>query len=133
MQNRIRALLSRQEVRYILVGITQLVLDWTLFVLLTAWGVPIVIANTFGRILIAILGFCLHGRYTFGDPEAAKLGWGRFVRFACVWVSLAACSTITMYLVGAAWGLSIAWIIKPFVELILAGVSYLLLRHWVYR
>jgi len=133
MQSRIAGLLSRREVRFVLVGITQLVLDWSFFVALTASGVSIAIANTFGRFLIAILGFCLHGKYTFGDVEAARLGWVRFAKFASVWISLTACSTTIMSQVGAHWGLSIAWLLKPVVELALAMVSYLLLKHWVYR
>jgi putative flippase GtrA len=133
MRKRIKALLSRQEARYILVGLTQLLLDWTLFVVLTATGVPTALANTLGRVLIAILGFLLHGRYTFGDAEARRLGWGRFARFATVWVSLTACSTLAMYLVRSEWNLYIAWAAKPFVELAIAVVSYLLLKRWVYR
>ncbi len=133
MRKKIIALLSRQEVRYILVGLTQLVLDWTLFVAMTAAGVPTALANTLGRVLIAILGFHLHDRYTFANPEPARTGGMRFARFATTWVSLTAVSTLVMYALREEWGLYAAWAFKPLVELGIAMVSYLLLKRWVYR
>ena len=133
MRAALNALLARQESRYVLVGLTQLVLDWTLFVVLTLLGMPTIVANTLGRTLIAVLGFALHGRYTFGDGETRKLGWKRFARFATVWISLAACSAWAMHVVREGAGLYVAWATKPLVEILLAVVSYLLLKRWVYR
>lgn len=133
MQKRIIALLSRQEARYILVGLTQLVLDWSLFIVLTAVGVPTALANVLGRVAIAMLGFRLHGRYTFGDADRSRLGWARFAKFAVTWTSLTTTSTLIMHFVRLNWGLYIAWAAKPFVELCIALVSYMLLKRWVYR
>ena len=133
MRKQIAALLSRQEARYVLVGLAQLTLDWTLFVVITAAGVPTALANTLGRVLIAILGYHLHAQYTFGNPRSAGRGWVRFAKFATTWVSLTAVRTLVMYAVREEWGLYAAWACKPLVELCIAVVSYFLLKRWVYR
>ncbi|WP_343037769.1 GtrA family protein [Pseudoxanthomonas gei] len=133
MEGKPLKLLAHRESRFVAVGLFQLVLDWTLFVILTACGVPTIWSNTLGRTCIAVLGFALHGRYTFGEAGQSRLGWQRFARFAASWLSLTACSTVAMQAIREQWGLSAAWIAKPGVELVLAIVSYLVLRRWVYR
>ena len=84
--------LIRQGGSYVLVGLLQLLLDWAVFVATTALGLPAAPANLLARVSGALLGFWLNGRVTFARDGAARLGWGRFVRFALVWLALTAVS-----------------------------------------
>jgi putative flippase GtrA len=125
--------LLRQGRWFLLAGAAQLVLDWAVFVGLTALGVPPAPANLVGRIAGASLGFWLNGRVTFATPDAPRLGGRRFMRFAIVWLLLTAVSTALVTAIAGSLGLGQAWLAKPLVEGMLAVVSFFLYRHWVYR
>ncbi|HVK52085.1 MAG TPA: GtrA family protein [Pseudoxanthomonas sp.] len=125
--------LLRQGPRYVLVGVAQLVLDWLVFVTTTACGLPVVAGNLAGRVCGALLGFWLHGRWTFAEPGQARLGWKRLLKFAAVWLALTAASTGLISLIAAHLGLSQAWLAKPLVEAALAALAFFLWRHLVYR
>lgn len=125
--------LFRQGGSFIVVGLLQLLLDWLLFVALTALGMPAAPANLAGRIGGALLGFWLNGRVTFAQAGAPRLGWRRFGRFLLVWLPLTAISTLAVGWVAAALGLPLAWLAKPLVEGVLAVVAFFLWRHVVYR
>ena len=128
-----RQLLFRQGGSFIAVGLAQLLLDWLVFVGLTALGVPAAPGNLAGRISGALLGFWLNGRYTFASAGHQRLGWKRFGRFLAIWVPATALSTWLVTMVAAALGLQLAWLAKPLVEGALAVLSFFLLRHVVYR
>ncbi|WP_313400485.1 GtrA family protein [Stenotrophomonas sp.] len=125
--------LLRQGSQYIIFGLLQLALDWGVFVLATALGVPVAPGNLVGRISGALLGFWLNGRYTFADQGRQRHGWRRFVRFAVWWLLMTAASTWLISWVAGSLGLGHAWLAKPLVEGGLAAVSFFLLRHVVYR
>lgn len=125
--------LLKQGPRYVLVGAAQLVLDWLVFVVTTACGLPVAPGNLAGRVCGALLGFWLHGQWTFAEPGQARLGWQRLLRFAGVWLALTAASTWLVSLVAAHLGLSQAWLAKPLVEAALALLAFFLWRHLVYR
>lgn len=125
--------LLRQGRWFLFAGVTQLALDWALFVALTALGMAPAPANLMGRVGGAMLGFWLNGRLTFATPGGQRLGGGRFVRFAIVWLLLTAVSTALVTAIAGRLGLGHAWLAKPMVEGLLAVVSFLLYRHWVYR
>ncbi|HEY0333449.1 MAG TPA: GtrA family protein [Stenotrophomonas sp.] len=125
--------LMRQGGHYLLVGLLQLLLDWAVFVALTALGMPIAPGNLIGRVCGALLGFWLNGRITFAQQGQAQLGWKRFGRFAVVWLSLTAISTVLISAVAAHLGLQLAWLAKPLVEGGLGVVAFFLWRHVVYR
>lgn len=125
--------LLRQGGLYLLIGVLQLLLDWLLFVALTALGVPAAPSNLASRSSAAVLGFWLNGRYTFADDTGSRLGWGRFARFWGLWLVMTAISTVLVSLVNAQLGLHWAWLAKPVVEGALALANFFLLRHLVYR
>jgi len=125
--------LLRQGSAYIIIGLLQLLLDWLVFVALTAAGTPVVPGNIAGRVAGMLLGFWLNGRYTFADGREHRLGWRRFVRFLGVWLLLTALSTVLVSTAGQQLGMRQAWLAKPLVEALLAAVSFLMLRKFVYR
>nr|MBP7597631.1 GtrA family protein [Pseudoxanthomonas sp.] len=101
-----RQLLFRQGGSFIAVGLAQLLLDWLVFVGLTALGVPAAPGNLAGRISGALLGFWLNGRVTFARDGTARLGWWRFAKFLLVWVPLTVVSTLAVTWVAISLGLA---------------------------
>ena len=125
--------LLRQGRWFVLVGLAQLLLDWAIFVGLTALGAPAAPGNLAGRIGGAALGYWLNGRITFAQAGQARLGRRQFGRFLASWLAFTALSTVAMAAIAARLGIAHAWIAKPLVEGLLALASFFLLRHWVYR
>jgi putative flippase GtrA len=126
--------LLRQGSAYLIIGVLQLLLDWAVFVLVTAAGLPVVQGNLAGRVAGMLLGFWLNGRITFATADGEqRLGWRRFARFLPLWLLLTTASTLLVSSADHALGLQNAWLAKPLVEGGLAVISFLLLRHVVYR
>ncbi len=125
--------LLRQGSQYIVFGLLQLVVDWAIFVGVTALGLHAVPANLLGRTSGALLGFWLNGRYTFAGEDGAHLGWRRFRRFGLLWIGMTIASTVLVHAVEMQLGLRWAWLAKPVVEGGLAMVTFFLLRRLVYR
>jgi putative flippase GtrA len=123
----------RQLASYGLVGGLQLLLDWACFVLLTAAGAAVVPANLAGRIAGASLGYWLNGRYTFARGGVPTLSRRRALRFVLFWLATTAASTLAVHAIDAREGLQAAWLLKPLVEALLAGLGFLTARHWIYR
>jgi putative flippase GtrA len=123
----------RQGVSFLAVGIGLIVVDWLVFVLLTAVGTTSVVANVAGRVTGAVLGFWLNGRVTFAQAGVGKVSVRRFVRYALLWSLLTLVSTALVALCAGHFGLRLAWLAKPLVEAGLALVSFMVSRHWVYR
>ncbi|TWI14253.1 GtrA family protein [Aerolutibacter ruishenii] len=126
-------LLLRQSVGYGLVGAAQLLVDWGMFVGISALGVPAVPANIAGRLFGACLGFYLNGVFTFRTETGGRLGWPRFRRYAATWGLLTLVSSAAMYAIDRLVGLGWAWAAKPVVDVGLAAVAFLLSRVWIYR
>lgn len=125
--------IARQGVSFLLVGGCLVAVDWAAFVALTALGVDPPVANVAGRIVGALLGFWANGWVTFGTPGVARFGRHRLMRFGIVWIVLTVLSTYLVTVVADYLGLQMAWLAKPMVEAGLAGISFFLSRHWVYR
>jgi len=126
--------LLRQGSAYLIIGVLQLLLDWAVFVLVTAAGLPVVQGNLAGRVAGMLLGFWLNGRITFATADGEqRLGWRRFARFLPLWLLLTTASTLLVSSADHALDLQYAWLAKPLVEGGLAVISFLLLRHVVYR
>lgn len=123
----------RQGVSFLAVGIGLIVVDWLVFVLLTAAGTTSVVANVAGRVTGAVLGFWVNGRVTFAQAGVGKISARRFVRYALLWSLLTLVSTGLVALCVEHFGLRLAWLAKPLVEAGLALVSFMVSRHWVYR
>lgn len=125
--------LLRQGVGYGVVGVFALLVDWGAFVVLTQTGVATAPSNLAARLCGAGVAFVLNGALTFRDEQGSRLGWHRFGRYAIVWLLLTAASTVAMQLVQEQAGLRWAWLAKPVVEVVLAGVSFLSYRCWIYK
>ncbi len=126
--------LIRQSRAFMIVGGLQLLLDWSVFVGLSALGVEAAPANLCGRVAGAMLGFWLNGRYTFASQQrGARLGWAQLRRFLAVWIVATVLSTWLIVLVEHHLGLRLAWLAKPLVEGGLATLTFLAGRYVIYR
>jgi putative flippase GtrA len=125
---------GRQLSGYAVIGVLQLLVDWGAYVGLTALGVPTLVANPGARAVGAMFGYVGNGAYTFRHPEGRhRLGRRSVLRFVLLWGVLTAASTIALAGIDAAGGLAWAWVLKPVVDLGLAGVAFIASRLWVYR
>lgn len=124
--------LGRQGRHYLLVGGIQWLLDWSVTVALSHFGLAIAPANLAGRVSGALLGYWLNGKLTFAG-EGHALGRKQLLRFLMMWVCTTALSTWAMSVVDARFGLTAAWLAKPAIEIALAVVGFLLSRHWIYK
>lgn len=125
--------LLRQGAGYGAVGVVQLLLDWALFVGLSAFGAPTVAANLVGRIGGALLGFWLNGIVTFRGAGGSRLGWTRLGRFLLSWAVMTLLSTLAVALLDRHAGLQWAWLAKPVVDALLALCGFVVSRYWIYR
>jgi len=125
--------IARQGVSFLVVGCCLIVLDWAVFVGLTALGLMPISANVAGRVAGALVGFWANGRVTFSVPGSPRLGRRRFARYLVLWVILTLLSTVLVTLLAEQLSLEVAWLAKPVVEGGLAVLSFLVSRHWVYR
>ena len=123
----------REAFRFGLVGGSQIVIDWAIFVILTSLGIPVGPANVSARLCGAGVGYLANAHYTFAARRREPLGRRAFGRFALLWLATTAVSSLAMAWIEQRWGLSSAWVLKPAVDLCLAGASFLVSRHWVYR
>lgn len=126
-------MIFREVLRFGLVGVTQIGIDWAIFVGLTALGVPVLAANIAGRISGASFGYLANAHFTFSHRRSEPLGRGALFRFAVLWIATTLASTAAMMAIESEWGLGYAWLLKPVVDALLAGGSFLASRHWVYR
>lgn len=104
-----------------------------MFVLGTSLGLPVVPGNILSRLSGASLGFWLNGRYTFADNGAARHSPRHLGRFVIAWSSLTAISSLLLHTVAARVDLHAAWLAKPFVEAMMAGIGFIVWRQWVFR
>ncbi|WDS34605.1 GtrA family protein [Pseudoxanthomonas sp.] len=126
--------LLKQGSSFLIVGGVQLLVDWSIFVALSALGVDAIPANLCGRVAGAMLGFWLNGRYTFASHEDdVRIGWPQFWKFLAVWIPATLLSTWLIVLVEHHLGLQLAWLAKPLVEGALAVLTFLAGRYLIYR
>lgn len=126
----------RKPILFVAVGAVQYLLDAGLYALLISNGVGTLPANVTSRGTAAAVGFVLNRYLTF---EQRNETWKRLTvsiaRFVLFWAVMTAISTGLMLLLEMAWGdenhLRIA--AKLLVEAVLAVVSYLVSRYWVFR
>ncbi len=124
--------LRRESGSYLIVGGLQWLLDWTVMVVLSQFGVPIRHANVTGRVCGALLGFWLNGRFTFtGDRH--RLGAVQLRRFAVMWVATTVLSTWAIGHIDDYLGRHWAWLAKPMVEVALGVAGFVISRYWIYR
>jgi putative flippase GtrA len=121
--------IGRQLAFYFVVGISQLVIDWLCFVMLTAWGMPVAPANVIARIFAAVLGFTANGTVTF----KSRLRPTHLARFVATWIPLTLANTLVIWALEAVGGLHLAWLIKPLVDALTAVAGFLVARHWIFQ
>lgn len=126
-------MIIREALRFGLVGVAQIGIDWLIFVGLSALGVPVIASNIIGRVSGASFGFFANARFTFSERRSEPLGSGALLRFVVLWLATTAISSAAMVAVEAELGLQLAWILKPLIDALLAAASFLASRHWVYR
>ena len=124
--------LTRQSRHYLLIGGVQWLVDWGVMVLLSHYGLVVELANVFGRVAGALLGYWLNGKLTFAGDDTA-IGRTQLFRFIVMWLGTTAVSTWSMGQIDDVAGLKWAWLAKPAIELALGVVGFFLSRHWVYR
>lgn len=115
---------------FLAVGGFQFIFDAGLFILLTYWGMMPFWTNLLTRFSAAMLGFWLNGKLTFGHPRLTRRQLWRYV---AVWMLLTLLSTGAVGLIGHAAGMRAAWAMKIVVEVLLAALSFVLMRRWVFR
>ncbi len=123
----------RQLVLFGVVGGLQLLLDWGLFVALTALGAPVAPANVAARVAGAMLGFWMNGRVTFVRPGQPALVGRPLARFVAFWLATTAVSTLGVYWLDDQQGRAAAWLGKPLLDAGLAVLGFFAGRHWIYR
>ena len=129
----VRDVVLMQGLKFGIVGGLLILIDWTVFVLLTRSGVDAVYANICGRVVGAMTGFLLNGIVTFSQEGNANLGWRRLLRFVLAWIGMTIVSTACVWFVNKQLGLGAAWIAKPAIDALLAVLGFLVSRHWIYR
>ncbi|MEO6967654.1 MAG: GtrA family protein [Rhodanobacteraceae bacterium] len=120
-----------QWIGFCLVGGAEFVLDWAVLVGLSAVGMPVAIANAFGRLAGACLGYWANGRFTF--RANARMGWKAIARSAFLFVTTTIVSSWALEVAAAYHGLLGAWLLKPAVEAVLGVVCFFASKYWVYR
>ncbi len=114
---------------FLAVGGLQFAFDAGLFILLTYWGMPAFWTNLFTRFTAAMLGFLLNGKLTFRQPRLTRQ---QLLRYVLLWVSLTLLSTGAVVLTGSMAGIPAAWRMKVCIEIVLAMLSFMLMRRWVF-
>jgi putative flippase GtrA len=121
-----------QGQRFLLVGLFLVAVDWLVTAILGHAGLPLEVANVSGRVCGALLGFLLNGKITFARNDV-KLGHRHFFRFVAFWLLSTLVSTVLVGLIGRHFDLRLALLAKPFVEIFLAAIGFLVSRSWIYR
>lgn len=117
-------------VLFLAVGGLQFALDSGLFILLTHWGMAPSWTNLLTRFSAALLGFLLNGKLTFGQ---SRLTGRQLFKYLLLWVALTLLSTGAVVAIGQMAGIRAVWGMKIVVEILLAVVSFVLMRRWVFR
>ncbi|MEX1829933.1 GtrA family protein [Luteibacter sp. CQ10] len=124
----------RQMVLYVTFGLTQLLIDWAGFLVLTHLGLSIAAANPSSRLFAAIVGYVLNATLTFRtSPEDRHVNLASFLRYATLWVATTAISTALISGAALLLGKEALPVVKILIEGAMAVVSFLTMKFWVYR
>lgn len=116
---------------YAVVGALQWGIEYATMLALSQWLMPVAPANVIGRVCGAAVGFWLNGRWTFAGA-GHRMDHGALRRFIAVWLGLTVTNTVGVNLIDHAAGLRAAQVFKPAVDVLCAGLGFLLSRHWIY-
>lgn len=126
----------RQPAYFLVVGGIQYLLDASLYALLISGGIATVPANITSRASAAAFGFLLNRYWTFGQRKDTLKRFGVSLgRFIIFWAVMTLISTAAVYTLGVLWGSdnTSRIIAKLVVEAVLAVISFLISRFWVFR
>jgi putative flippase GtrA len=126
----------RQPLMFVLVGGLQYLLDAALFGVFLSAGLSIPTANVLSRASAATGGFLANRYLTFSKRADTVASFtGSLLRFITLWLTMTFISTGLMLAVSHLWGaeLGIQMIGKLLVEAILAIISFVISKYWVYR
>lgn len=126
----------RQPAYFLVVGGIQYLLDASLYALLISGGITTVPANITSRASAAAVGFLLNRYWTFGQrKDTLKRFSGSLGRFITFWAVMTLISTAAVYTLGVLWSSdnTSRIIAKLVVEAVLAVISFLISRFWVFR
>lgn len=123
---------TRQALSFTAIGALQWLLDSAAMVALSHAGVAVALATVCGRLLGASAGYWLNGRYTFASAQRG-LSARALRRFVAFWLLSTALSATLLAGIDASAGLRQAWLAKPAVDGLMAGLGFLVARHWIYR
>ncbi|MFC1690193.1 GtrA family protein [Pseudomonadota bacterium] len=126
----------RQPLFFLGVGAIQYLLDAGLYALLITNGVGTMPANVTSRATAAGVGFVLNRYVTFRQRnETVKRLGTSLARFILFWGLMTLVSTASVLMLESTWGDDDSHRIaaKLLVEAVLAVVSYLVSRFWVFR
>lgn len=120
--------------RFVLVGVLLLLMDAGIYAVAIAAGMDNAVANPLSRAVAAAMGFAAHRRFTFSaDATSITDAAQSLLRYALVWVGLTVLSTSALGSISAALSPAAAVLAKPLLEAVLALISFLLLKAWVYQ
>ena len=125
--------LPAQIAKFIGSGVAQLLFDWSVFSLTYAALGDTTPSNILGRISGACLGFWINGRFTFAATNKPRLGSAQFSKFLIVWIALTAVSTIALYNAERNMSWANIYVLKAFIEAMLAVISFTISKWWIYR
>lgn len=126
----------RQPVLFVLVGLLQLAVDTALFALLISLSVPTAGANVLSRVSAALLGFALNRYGTFQQSnDTLRRLTASLSRFILLFLALTVISTTAIVVLEslAGGGVDRKVLYKLVVEGVLAVISFLVSKYWVYR
>lgn len=133
-----RRALAAQIVRYGVVGLGVTLVQAAVYWLLAARaGAHSQIANLAGYGVAVLLGYALHGRFTFADADGtrdtgAKAHAARGARFVAVSLVSLALNALWVWLC-VSWMRWPEWTPIPAMVFVTPGVVFLLNRMWVFR
>ena len=116
---------------YAAVGALQWGIEYAVMLVLSQWVMPVAPANVIGRICSAAVGFWLNGTWTFAG-EGRRMGRRALRRFLLAWLALTIVNTAAVNAIDHSAGLRAAQALKPAVDVLCAGLGFLLSRYWIY-
>lgn len=129
-------MLGIQIVRYGVVGLGVTMAQAAVYWLLAARvGLHSQLANLAGYIVAVMLGYVLHGRFTFADPEregGAAAHAARGARFIAVSLVSLALNALWVWLT-VSWLRWPTWAPIPTMLFVTPAIVFLLNRRWVFR
>lgn len=109
-------------------------IEWLLFLATTYFGLSVVVANVLARAAGATLGFWSNARFTFTFASAgAVLGRRTLLRFLVSWLLITLLGNRAVKGVELSGGLRLAWVGKPLVDIVSAGLGFLVAKYWIFR